>query len=171
MQHVIVIINNKYFTIDKTNYFSLLDFFFVHAFVAVLQHYYLFYKNRYNIVTLQVILHFCLFLHDAERPKREKLRFCMVQKGQKEKKHTSARCRKAKKSKNTLLHGAERPKRAKTRFCTAQKGQKEKKHASARCRKVKKRKNTFLSDSERVKKRKNMFLSDSEGLKSEKTCF
>jgi len=89
MQHVIVIINNKYFTIDKTNYFSLLDFFFVHAFVAVLQHYYLFCKNRYNIVTLQVILHFCLFLHDAERPKREKTRFCTAQKGQKEKKHVS----------------------------------------------------------------------------------
>ena len=130
MQHVIVIINNKYFTIDKTNYFSLLDFFFVHAFVAVLQHYYLFCKNRYNIVTLQVILHFCLFLHDAERPKREKLRFCTMQKGQKEKKHASARCRKAKKRKNMLLHDAERLKREKTRFCTMQKGQKEKKHAS-----------------------------------------
>ena len=135
MQHVIVIINNKYFTIDKTNYFSLLDFFFVHAFVAVLQHYYLFCKNRYNIVILQVILHFCLFLHDAERSKRAKTCFCTMQKGKKEKKHASARCRKAKKRKNMLLHDAERPKRAKTRFCTMQKGQKEKKHASARLRK------------------------------------
>jgi len=157
MQHVIVIINNKYFTIDKTNYFSLLDFFFVHAFVAVLQHYYLFCKNRYNIVILQVILHFCLFLHDAERPKREKLRFCTMQKGQKEVFHASAHCRKAKKRKNTLLHGAERPKREKTRFCTARKGQKEEKHASARRRKVKKRKNTFLSDSERAKRGKIRF--------------
>ena len=157
MQHVIVIINNKYFTIDKTNYFSLLDFFFVHAFVAVLQHYYLFCKNRYNIVTLQVILHFCLFLHGAERLKRAKTRFCTVQKGPKEQKHASARCRKAKKSKNTLLHGAERPKRAKTRFCTAQKGQKEQKHASARRRKVKKRKNTLLHDAERSKRGKTRF--------------
>ena len=122
MQHVIVIINNKYFTIDKTNYFSLLDFFFVHAFVAVLQHYYLFCKNRYNIVILQVILHFCLFLRGAERPKREKLHFCTMQKGQKEKKHASARCRKAKKRKNMLLHDAERSKREKLRFCTMQKG-------------------------------------------------
>ena len=99
----------------------------------------LFCKNRYNIVILQVILHFCLFLHGAERPKRGKTRFCTVQKGQKEEKHTSAWCRKVKKRKNTLLHGAERPKREKTRFCTMQKGQKEKKHASARCRKAKKK--------------------------------
>ena len=28
-------------------------------------------------------------LHDAERPKREKTRFCTAQKGQKEKKHVS----------------------------------------------------------------------------------
>ena len=152
MQHVIVIINNKYFTIDKTNYFSLLDFFFVHAFVAILQHYYLFCKNRYNIVTLQIILHFCLFLHGAERSKRVKTCFCTAQKGQKEQKHASARCRKVKKRKNTLLHCAERSKRAKTRFCTMQKGQKDQKHASARCRKAKKRKNTFLSDSERAKR-------------------
>ena len=67
----------------------------------------------------------------------------MVQKGQKEKKHASARCRKAKKRK--------------TCFCTMQKGQKEKKHASARRRKVKKRKNTFLSDSERAKRGKIRF--------------
>ena len=53
-----------------------------------------------------------------------------MQKGQKEKKHASALCRKAKKRKNTLLHGAERLKREKTRFCTVQKGQKEKKHVS-----------------------------------------
>ena len=124
MQHVIVIINNKYFTIDKTNYFSLLNFFFVHAFVAILQHYYLFCKNRYNIVTLQVILHFCLFLHDAERPKKEKIRFCTARKGKKEKKHASALCRKVKKRKNTLLHCAERVK--------------SEKHASARRRKGKK---------------------------------
>ncbi|EFV04580.1 hypothetical protein HMPREF9420_1211 [Segatella salivae DSM 15606] len=171
MQHVIVIINNKYFTIDKTNYFSLLDFFFVHAFVAILQHYYLFCKNRYNIVTLQIILHFCLFLHGAERTKRVKTCFCTAQKGQKEQKHASARCRKVKKRKNTLLHDAERSKRAKTCFCTMQKGQKEQKHASARRRKGKKRKNTFLSDSERAKRGKSAFLSDSEGLKSEKTRF
>ena len=38
-----------------------------------------------------------MLLHDAERPKREKTRFCAVQKGQKEKKHVSARCRKFKK--------------------------------------------------------------------------
>ena len=157
MQHVIVIINNKYFTIDKTNYFSLLDFFFVHAFVAILQHYYLFCKNRYNIVTLQIILHFCLFLHSAERSKREKTRFCTAQKGQKEQKHASAHCRKVKKSKNTLLHGAERPKREKTRFCTVQKGQKEQKHASARCRKGKKRVITLLRDAERSKRENNRF--------------
>ena len=168
MQHVIVIINNKYFTIDKTNYFSLLDFFFVHAFVAVLQHYYLFCKNRYNIVTLQVILHFCLFLHDAERPKREKLRFCTMQKGQKEKKHASARCRKAKKRKNMLLHDAERSKRAKTRFCTMQKGQKEQKHASALCRKAKKRKNTLLHDAERSKREKTCFCTVQKGQKEKK---
>ena len=198
MQHVIVIINNKYFTIDKTNYFSLLDFFFVHAFVAVLQHYYLFCKNRYNIVILQVILHFCLFLHDAERSKRGKTRFCTMQKGKKEQKHASARRRKAKKRKNTLLHDAESSKRAKTRFCTMQKGQKEQKHASARCRKAKKRKNTHLHDAERPKrektrfctaqkgqkeknyaserlrkgrKRKNTFLSDSERAKKRKNTF
>ena len=80
-----------------------------------------------------------------------------MQKGQKEKKHASARCRKAKKRKNTLLHDAERLKREKTRFCTMQKGQKEEKHASERLRKAKKSENTLLSDS--------------EGLKSEKTCF
>ena len=198
MQHVIVIINNKYFTIDKTNYFSLLDFFFVHAFVAILQHYYLFCKNRYNIVTLQIILHFCLFLHGAERTKRVKTCFCTAQKGQKEKKHASARCRKVKKRKDTLLHCAERPKREKLRFCTARKGQKEKNYASAQRGKAKKRKNTLLHGAERpkraktrfctaqkgqkesnyasarrrkVKKRKNTFLSDSEGLKSEKTRF
>ena len=198
MQHVIVIINNKYFTIDKTNYFSLLDFFFVHAFVAILQHYYLFCKNRYNIVTLQIILHFCLFLHGAERTKRVKTCFCTAQKGQKEQKHASARCRKVKKRKNTLLHCAERPKREKLRFCTARKGQKEKNYASAQRGKAKKRKNTLLHGAERpkraktrfctaqkgqkesnyasarrrkVKKRKNTFLSDSEGLKSEKTRF
>ena len=142
MQHVIVIINNKYFTINKTNYFSLLDF-FVHAFVAVLQHYYLFCKNRYNIVTLQIILHFCLFLHGAERSKREK--------------HASARYRKVKKRKNTLLHDAERPKREKTRFCAMQKGQKEKNYASARCRKAKKRKNTLLHSAERPKRENNRF--------------
>ena len=157
MQHVIVIINNKYFTINKTKYFSLLDFFFVHAFVAVLQHYYLFCKNRYNIVTLQVILHFCLFLHGAERPKRGNTHFCMVQKGQKGEKHASARYRKVKKRKNMLLHDAERSKREKTRFCTMQKGQKEEKHASARCRKVKKRKNTLLHDAERSKRGKTRF--------------
>ena len=61
----------------------------------------------------------------------------MVQKGQKEEKHASARCRKAKKRKNTLLHGAERLKRAKTCFCTMQKDQKEKSHASERFRKAK----------------------------------
>ena len=140
MQHVIVIINNKYFTIDKTNYFSLLDFFFVHAFVAILQHYYLFCKNRYNIVTLQIILHFCLFLHGAERSKRVKTCFCTAQKGQKEVFHASAHCRKAKKKFFTLLHTAEKSKRAKTRFCTARKGQKKKKHASAQRGKAKKRK-------------------------------
>ena len=76
-----------------------------------------------------------MFLHGAERPKREKTCFCTMQKGQKEQKHASARCRKAKKSKNTLLHDAERPKREKTRFCTVQKGQKEEKHVSERLRK------------------------------------
>ena len=80
-----------------------------------------------------------------------------MQKGQKEQKHASARCRKVKKRKNTLLHGAERPKREKTCFCTMQKGQKEKKHASARCRKVKKRKNMLLSDSERAERGKTRF--------------
>ena len=167
MQHVIVIINNKYFTIDKTNYFSLLDFFFVHAFVAILQHYYLFCKNRYNIVTLQIILHFCLFLHGAERSKREKTRFCTARKGQKEKKHASARCRKAKKWKNTLLHGAERSKREKTCFCTVQKGQKEKKHVSEWLRKGKRRKNIFLSDSERLKREKSCFWVTQKGQKEE----
>ena len=78
-----------------------------------------------------------------------------MQKGQKEQKHASARCRKAKKRKNTLLHDAERSKREKLRFCTMQKGRKEKKHASARCRKGRKRKNTLLSDSERPKKKKH----------------
>ena len=168
MQHVIVIINNKYFTIDKTNYFSLLDFFFVHAFVAILQHYYLFCKNRYNIVILQVILHFCLFLHDAERSKRAKTRFCTAQKVQKEEKHASARCRKAKKRKNTLLHGAERSKREKTRFCTARKGQKKKKHASARCRKAKKSKNTLLHGAERLKRGKTRFCTMQKGQKEKK---
>ena len=94
-----------------------------------------------------------------------------MQKGQKGKKHASARCRKAKKRKITLLHDAERPKREKTRFWATQKGQKEEKHVSERLRKGKRRKNMFLSDSERAKKRKNMFLSDSEGLKSEHTPF
>ena len=107
-----------------------------------------------------------------------------MQKGQKEKKHASARCRKAKKRKNMLLHDAERPKREKhasarcrkakkrkTCFCTMQKGQKEKKHASARRRKVKKRKNTFLSDSERAKRGKIRFWVTQKGLKRGKTCF
>ena len=40
----------------------------------------------------------------------------MAWKGQKEKKHASARRGKAKKRKNTLLHDAERAKRGKTRF-------------------------------------------------------
>ena len=80
-----------------------------------------------------------------------------MQKGQKEKKHASARCRKAKKRKNTLLHDAERLKREKTRFCTMQKGQKGKKHASARCRKAKKRKITLLHDAERPKREKTRF--------------
>ena len=167
MQHVIVIINNKYFTIDKTNYFSLLDFFFVHAFVAILQHYYLFCKNRYNIVTLQIILHFCLFLHGAERTKRVRTCFCTAQKGQKEQKHASARCRKGKKRKNTLLHGAERPKREKTRFCTARKGKKEKKHAFARRGKAKKSKNTLLRDAERQKREKTCFCMTLKGQKEE----
>ena len=57
-----------------------------------------------------------MLLHDAERSKREKTRFCTMQKGQKEKKHASALCRKVKKRKNTLLHDAERSKREKTRF-------------------------------------------------------
>ncbi len=81
-----------------------------------------------------------MLLHDAERSKRAKTRFCTMQKGQKEKNYTSARCRKAKKRKITLLRGAERLKREKTRFCTMQKGQKEKKHASAQRGKAKKRK-------------------------------
>ena len=80
-----------------------------------------------------------------------------MQKGQKEKKHASARCRKVKKRKNMLLHDAERSKREKTRFCATQKGQKEKKHASERLRKGKKRKNTLLSDSERAKGGKTCF--------------
>ena len=63
-----------------------------------------------------------------------------MQKGQKEKKHASALCRKAKKRKNTLLHGAERPKGEKTRFCTARKGQKEKIIASVNDISMKKRK-------------------------------
>ena len=167
MQHVIVIINNKYFTIDKTNYFSLLDFFFVHAFVAILQHYYLFCKNRYNIVTLQIILHFCLFLHGAERSKRVKTCFCTAQKGQKEQKHASARCRKVKKRKNTLLHCAERSKRAKTRFCTMQKGQKDQKHASAWRRKDKKSKNMLLHSAERSKREKTRFCAARKGQKEE----
>ncbi len=80
-----------------------------------------------------------------------------MQKGQKEKKHASARCRKAKKRKNTLLHDAERLKRGKTRFCTMQKGQKEEKHASERLRKAKKSENTLLSDSEKAKREKTCF--------------
>ena len=90
-----------------------------------------------------------------------------MQKGQKEQKHASARCRKAKKSKNTLLHGAERAKRGKTRFCTARKGQKEKKHASALCRKVKKRKNTLLHGAERPKREKLCFCVTQKGQKEE----
>ena len=80
-----------------------------------------------------------------------------MQKGQKEKKHASARCRKAKKRKNMLLHDAERSKREKTRFCTMQKGQKEEKYVSERLRKAKKRKITLLSDSERAKRGKIRF--------------
>ena len=80
-----------------------------------------------------------------------------MQKGQKEKKHASARCRKAKKRKNMLLHDAERPKREKTRFCTMQKGQKEKNYASARCRKVEKKKNMLLHDAERAERGKIRF--------------
>ena len=80
-----------------------------------------------------------------------------MQKGQKEKKHASVRCRKAKKRKNTLLHDAERLKREKTRFCTMQKGQKEEKHASERLRKAKKSENTLLSDSEKAKREKTCF--------------
>ena len=80
-----------------------------------------------------------------------------MQKGQKEKKHASARCRKAKKRKNMLLHDAERSKREKTCFCTMQKGQKEKKHASARRGKAKKRKNTLLHGAERSKREKTRF--------------
>ena len=80
-----------------------------------------------------------------------------MQKGQKEKKHASARRRKVKKSKNTLLHDAERSKREKIRFCTVQKGQKEQKHASALCRKVKKIKNTLLHDAEGAKRGKTRF--------------
>ncbi|ERK02197.1 hypothetical protein HMPREF9145_0571 [Segatella salivae F0493] len=76
-----------------------------------------------------------------------------MQKGQKEKKHASAWCRKVKKNKNTLLHGAERPKREKLRFCTARKGQKEKNYASAQRGKAKKGKNTLLRDAERPKRR------------------
>ena len=38
-----------------------------------------------------------MLLHDAERLKREKLRFCTMQKGQKEKKHVSERLRTIKK--------------------------------------------------------------------------
>ena len=81
----------------------------------------------------------------------------MAQKGQKEKKHASALCRKVKKRKNTLLHDAERSKREKTCFCTMQKGQKEKNYASARCRKAKKRKITHLHDAERLKREKTRF--------------
>ena len=80
-----------------------------------------------------------------------------MQKGQKEKNYASARCRKAKKRKITLLHDAERLKREKLRFCTMQKGQKEKNYASERLRKGKKRKNMFLSDSERLKREKLRF--------------
>ena len=87
-----------------------------------------------------MILHFCLFLHDAERSKREKTRFCTMQKGQKEVFHASAHCRKAKKKFFTLLHTAEKSKRAKTRFCTARKGQKEKIIASVNDISMKKRK-------------------------------
>ena len=121
-----------------------------------------------------------MLLHDAERPKREKTRFCTVQKGQKEKKHASARCRMAKKRKITLLHGAERLKREKRasarrrkakkkkiRFCTMQKGQKEKKHASARRRKAKKSKNMLLHDAERSKREKTRFCTMQKGQKEE----
>ena len=76
-----------------------------------------------------------------------------MQKGQKEEKHASARCRKAKKRKNRLLHDAERSKRVKLRFCTARKGQKEKNYASAQRGKAKKGKNTLLRDAERPKRR------------------
>ena len=80
-----------------------------------------------------------------------------MQKGQKEQKHASARCRKVKKRKNTLLSDSERAKREKIRFCMAWKGQKEKKHASARRGKAKKRKNTLLHDAERAKRGKTRF--------------
>ena len=75
-----------------------------------------------------------------------------MQKGQKEKNYASARRRKAKKRKITLLHDAERSKREKTHFCAVQKGQKEKKHASARCRKFKKRKKHVSERLRKVKK-------------------
>ena len=90
-----------------------------------------------------------------------------MQKGQKEKKYASERCRKAEKRKNTLLHDAERPKRSFSRFCTLQKGQKEKKHASALCRKAKKRKNTLLHGAERPKREKLCFCVTLKGQKEE----
>ncbi len=57
-----------------------------------------------------------MLLHGAERSKREKTRFCTMQKGQKEEKHASERLRKAKKSENTLLSDSEKAKRGKTCF-------------------------------------------------------
>ena len=63
-----------------------------------------------------------------------------MQKGQKEKKHASARRRKAKKRKNTLLHSAERPKRENNRFCQRHKHEKEKIIASVNDISMKKRK-------------------------------
>ena len=76
-----------------------------------------------------------------------------MQKGQKDQKHASALCGKAKKRKNTLLHSAERPKRENNRFCQRHKHEKEKIivsfndismekvnfYASERLRKVKKK--------------------------------
>ena len=57
-----------------------------------------------------------MLLHDAERSKRAKTRFCTMQKGQKEQKHASERLRKVKKSKNMFLSDSERAKGGKTRF-------------------------------------------------------
>ena len=50
------------------------------------------------------------------------LRFCTLQKDQKEVFHASERFRKAKKKIFTLLHTAERPKVDFSSFCTLQKG-------------------------------------------------